>query len=235
MAKDRYGLWSPHRDSSDVLTFRALLSLRPDEPWTWHNSPEFATWWVIDGSRPDVAVITEMLRAERAREATNGITHGAILANDWTSVSHPIWTFFKVPLKTQLIYNWVDSTMKRMGPAATSFRGKNFRLRRWPNMSRYSRFLDTAQSMSLIMACAQALKNRIAYNEMLTMVGGDSSTVVDSLLSDALQDGILELDKVEIPEPSVVGITSPACASRSSTMSNSKGWSLVRRLIEKFS
>lgn len=234
MAKDRYGLWSPHRDSSNVSAFQSLLSQRLNESWVWYSDPSAATWWIVDGARSDVAAVTEMLRAERTRESTNGITHGAILATDWTSVSHPIWTFFKVPLKTQLVYNWVDAVQKRMNPMMTSFRGQKFRLRRWPNMSRYSHNLNTAQSMSLTVACAQALKSRMAYTDMIMLVGIDNSMVIDSLLRDALQDGILELSKADAIETARPPSSSLSSLPSPNPTSNHKGWSLVRRLIEKF-
>ncbi len=229
MAKDRYGLWSPHRDSPHVLEFQSLLSYRRNEPWVWHNSPAAASWWVVDGAYRDIATITELLRTERALESGNILTHGAILANDWTSVSHPIWTFFKIPLRAQLIYNWVDSAQKRMGTAVAPFHKHMFRLRRWPNMSRYARELDTVQSMNLTMACTHALKQHVGYTELVTLVGAANSKIVDSLLCDALQDGILELSasQATVPARPAPPPANPA--------SNHKGWSLVRRLIEKFS
>lgn len=229
MAKDRYGLWSPHRDSPHVLAFQSLLSDRLNESWVWYNDPSAAAWWIVDGARYDIANVTEMLRSERAHDATYGATHGAILADDWTSVSHPIWTFFKVPLKTQLVYNWVDTIHKRTMPVASSFRGQKFRLRRWPNMSRYSHQLNTAQSMSLTVACAQALQNRMAYAEMIALAGINNSTIVDSLLRDALQDGILELSKADATDAPHPAPPPP------NPVSSPKRWSLVRRLIEKFS
>jgi hypothetical protein len=226
VAKDRYGLWSPHRDSRSVLSFKSMLGLRPQEVWVWHDQPELATWWIIDGARSDVAAITQMLIREKTQEPT----HGAILAEEWSVVKNPIWTFFKIPLKPQLIYNWVNATQQRMGPATVSFAGRKLKLRRWPNMSRYSNGLSMAQSISLTTACAQALKDSVSYSDMLTLAGKGNDSTLHALLHDALQDGILEVSVVEGIVETIV-----ETSSTNNPTSDTKRWSLIRRLIEKFS
>ena len=203
-----------------------MLGLRPHEDWVWHNKPEFATWWIIDGARDDVATITEALLRERARNPT----HGALLAEEWGFVKNPAWTFFKTPLKPQLVYNWVEATQQRMAPAAMPFIGRKFKLRRWPNMSRYSDGLSMAQSIGLTSVCAQALKGWVSHAELLAAVGPGHSAVIESLLRDALQDEILEQAVAEEPSESSV-----ASATSTTPTSDTKRWSLIRRLIEKFS
>lgn len=192
----------------------------------WHNNPEFATWWIIDGSRDDVVTLTEAFLRERALAPT----HGALLAEGWGSVKSPVWTFFKTPLKPQLVYNWVDATQQRMGPIAMSFIGRKFKLRRWPNMSRYSDGLSMAQSINLTTVCAHALKGWISHAEILAVVGVANSAIVESLLRDALQDEILEITIVD----AALDSSMPSVTSTNPT-SETKRWSLIRRLIEKFS
>ena len=226
MSKSNFTLWSPHREENSVRAFKALLGLRPDELWTWHDQAQSASLWVVDGSRSTLPELTAALHQQKAK----GPVHAALLAPDWSAVKDPIWTFFKTPLQVSHIYRWVDSSLPllpRASAGATSMLGQRLRLKRWPNMSRYASSASVADSMELTVACAKMLKDWANYDEVLGMVR--NATALELLLSDALQDGILELSPASVaPSPTRVGHAPLVSPDDPGT------WSLVKRLIQKF-
>ena len=220
-ARDKFAVWSPHRDSNSVVSFKAILGLRTEQ-WVWHDEPQRATWWLVDGSRdPDDRLTRALLDAR----LTSPI-HGALLAPDWSAVRDPAWAFFKVPLVAKGVYSWVDSCLL-LHPASPAWEGHEFKLKRWPNMSRYGAGSDTGTAVLLTAACAQLLKEFTSYENLLRAVPHKSK--VNALLADALQDGILEITKTaKLPEAKNLD-------SQFSTANDSRVWALVKRLILKFS
>ena len=138
----------------------------------------------------------------------------------------PAWTFFKVPLLAKGVYSWVDSCLL-LHPASPAWEGRELKLRRWPNMSRYGADTDTGTAVLMTAACAQLLKEFTSYENLLRTVPHKSK--VDLLLADALHDGILDMAKRE--EPSGAINFNPQLP----TVNDSRVWGLVKRLITKFS
>lgn len=219
-AREKFAVWSPHRDSNSVIAFKAILGMRA-ERWVWHDEPQRATWWLIDGLRDSNNGLTAAL--VKAKSA--GPVYGALLAPNWSSMRDPAWVFFKVPLLAKSVYSWVDSSLL-LHPASPVWNGHELKLRRWPNMSRYATENDAGAAVLLTAACAQLLKDFVLYEDLLHTVPQKSK--IDSLLADALHDGILEMVKKQ-----------PAGMIRSKslllTTKDSSAWALVKRLIFKFS
>lgn len=217
MLKERFGVWSPHRESSSVLAFKAVLSLR-SERWVWCNDRQQASWWIIDGALGASQDWTSDLREQK----DGSKTHGALLARDWISVGDPVWTFLKLPLQVSIVYRWLDACLLQYPEPQLALSGQRFKLKRWPNMSRYSSAGNLAGGMNLTLACASLLKDWVTYEEAVAIA--NDKAALDMLLSDAQRDGILEA-------------ASPVSAStgkKPSKVEDTKAWSLVRRLINKF-
>ena len=219
--REKLAVWSPHRDSHSVMAFKAMLSLR-DERWVWHDEPQRAIWWILDGLRDSNPRLTAAL----VESKSTGLLHGALLAPHWSAMRDPAWVFFKVPLQIKHIYSWVDSCLL-LHPASPAWEGHTLQLRRWPNMSRYGAGNDAGAAVLLTAACAQLLKNAMLYEDLLRAVPKKST--LDALLTDALRDGILEMSK----SPSAAGL--PHAGSAPLVEKDHRVWSLVKRLISKYS
>ena len=226
MSKRNFTLWSPHREENSVRSFKALLGLRPNELWTWHDEAQSASLWVVDGSGAAMPELTQALHERKAK----GPAYAALLAQDWSSVKDPIWTFIKIPLRVSHVYRWIDSVLPQLPGGKqvdNSWTGQRLRLKRWPNMSSFTSGASMADSMALTVACANMLKDWAPYEEVSALLSDPS--LLDALLLQALEDGMLEFSAVPL-EPVVVRHPQPAPA----TPENQSTWSLVKRLIQKF-
>jgi len=223
MSKKTFTLWSPQREESSVLSFKALLSLRPTELWLWSDDARSASLWVVDAQCAALAELTQALRERKAQ----GHAFAALLAQDWSMVKDPIWTFFKIPLRVSHVYPWVDSALPLLPCLASvhALAGQRLRLKRWPNMTRYSASASMADSMELTLACSSLLKDWLTYEEAQAMV--NNKGLLDVLLSHAQDDGILDNSPVPTENP----VVQPPVAARPE---QSGAWSLVKRLIQKF-
>jgi len=217
MAKHRFGVWSPHRDSGGVTAYMALMKLRP-ERWVWCDQAVQASWWVVDGTRSDLAAVTGHLKALQPHRTT----FGAYLANDWLSVPDPVWTFFKTPLQSQQIFKWLDSGLPRLTQRDASWAGCRLRLRRWPNLAKYAPQLDIAERLKLTMACANLLEGWVHYETLVPRFR--DTDLLHSVLDDAANSAILE-----VSEPAFYLPPAPEPARRSGA-----GWSIFKSLLRRF-
>lgn len=213
--KYKFGLWSPHRDSNSVRAFKVTLGLRP-EPWTWYQEASQASWWVTDGTRGVSAELSEALRQAQKK----ALTHGLVLAPDWSAVKDPVWAFFKVPVQASVIYRWIDTCLQKF-PSSSDLSGQQLRLRQWPNLSLYTTNGNRAASVKLTLACSQLLKDWMRYEDFLAICPDAAAT--DALLADALRDGILNLTAAT-PLSTASAVAAP----------DVRGWALVKKLIGKF-
>lgn len=222
MRKDPFGVWSPHRDSHSVLSFKAMLRLRL-EPWTWQEHANQASWWVVDGTRS----IPQELTAALYREKANSPTHGALLAPDWSAVQDPVWTFFKAPLQVNLVYRWIEAC-RQQHAQVSSLSGRQLKLKRWPNMTRYTADISVADSIQLTVACSRLLGEWTSYEQVLALV--NQSEALDALLADAQREGILEIASDAPP----VTPSPPSVAPQPDAPKDRGAWALVKSLIKKF-
>jgi hypothetical protein len=222
MTPERFGVWSPHRDSNSVRAFKAALSLR-SEPWQWHEDMKRASWWVIDGTQTTLDSLTSDLQTQKK----NGVIHTVVLAPSWNHIEDPVWVFFKVPLNIKLVYGWIDrSLLQRLPPSPLA--GQQLRLKRWPNLTRYNANCAPADSMHLTIACARLLEHWASYEEMLAIA--KNPLLFDRMLADARQEGILDTSA-----PAPVSEHSPASGTpETKTPEKTNAWSLVKRLLSKF-
>ena len=226
MHREPLGVWSPHRDSHSVLAFKSLLSLRP-ERWIWQPGPAEASWWVVDGTRESIAEWTAALHQEK----THATVRGALLAPEWSAVKDPVWSFFKVPLQVNQVYRWIEAHQQPPKRPELAFEGQRLQLRRWPNMSRYTASSPMSHSLPLTVACARLLQEPVDYAQAQKLV--QDVTLLDTLLSDALHDGILELTPTQAPPLATTTPDTPPAAA--TVRPDDRGtWSLVKRLIRKF-
>lgn len=227
MTQDRFGVWSPHRDSNSVRSFKAALSLRP-EPWQWHEDKERASWWVVDGTLITLSGLGDALSQQRKR----GPVETLVLAPTWNYIEDPVWTFFKTPLSIKLLYAWIDHCLQRDFPAlntvaskpSTILRGRKIKLRRWPNLPHYTAHSNQADAVSMTLACAKLLENWVSYEEISAFSG--NTALFEQILADAEHHGILEISAPEAPPPPPPSPPPPA---------KTDAWSLVKRLLQKFS
>lgn len=234
MAIDRFGVWSPHRDSSSVRSFKAALSLRP-EPWQWYENKEQATWWVIDGTLTTLGNLTDAFLQQKKF----GPIEAVVLAPTWNLIEDPIWTFFKSPLSVKLLYTWIDHCLERdfpdaaapapaPAPPAAILAGRQIKLKRWPNLPHYTAHGNQADAVSLTLACAKLLEHWVSYEEISAFSGNPA--LFDQLLADAKSHGILEINE---PAPAKTPI--PVVASKPTpSPEKTDAWSLVKRLLKKF-
>lgn len=216
MAKQRFGIWSPHRDSDCVTAYMALMKLRA-ERWVWCERPAQASWWVVDGTRADLDAVTRDLKLQQA----NHDTLGAYLANDWLSVPDPAWTFFKTPLQNQQVFRWIDAALPKLAQRAATWHGCRFRLRRWPNLAKYASHTDIGDRLKMTMACANLLEDWVSYEALIPRFR--DTDLLHSILDDADTDSILE-----IAEPSFY-LPPPPPAERSTG-----GWNIFKSLLRRF-
>ena len=228
MAIDRFGVWSPHRDSNSVRSFKAALSFRP-EPWQWYENKEHASWWVIDGTLTTLSSLSDALLQQKK----SGPIEALVLAPTWNYIEDPVWTFFKAPLNVKLLYGWIDRCLQRDFPAvaaapAASLLGRQLRLKRWPNLPPYTAHSSQADAVSMTLACAKLLETWIRYEDAAAIA---SNTVLfNTILADAQLHGILEISAPE-PEPARTSAPSDPITANSE---KTDAWSLVKRLLKKF-
>jgi hypothetical protein len=96
-----YAMWSPHRDSREVILWKSMLGFRP-ENWHWVDDISQARWYVVDVARGVSPDWTRTLIDRRSH------VRGIALARQWTDVPAPCWTFFKVPLQHEHLSRWLD-------------------------------------------------------------------------------------------------------------------------------
>lgn len=233
MAMDRFGVWSPHRDSNSVRSLKAALSFRP-EPWQWHDDRERASWWVIDGTLTTLSSLTDALLQQRK----NGPVEALLLAPTWSHIEDPVWSFFKAPLNIKLLYAWIDLRIEQNFPAAADrppaaspvavLTGHQLRLKRWPNLPQYTAHGNPADAVSLTLACAKLLEDWTSYEEAAAIAG--NTALFSTILADAQIHGILQINEPEPVKASVKPASIPAPRSPEKT----DAWSLVKRLLKKF-
>ncbi|MBH2044807.1 MAG: hypothetical protein I8H87_15115 [Comamonadaceae bacterium] len=225
--KARFGVWSPHRESTSVLAFKASLGLRPEQ-WVWCHDRQQASLWVVDA---DLGV-SEDWTTDLRNEKEGFRTQGALLARDWAAIEDPVWTFLKLPLQVNIVYRWLDVCLLQYPEPRLLLSGQRLKLKRWPNMSRYSSATSLASGMNLTVACARLLKDWVTYEDAIAIA--DDKNALDVLLMDAKRDGILET----APTTSVVALDAGAAdmttGESPGKAEDSKIWSLVRRLVNKF-
>jgi len=230
MSTPAFAIWSPHRNANCVNAFKAMLGLRAEQ-WVWSDQADQAHWWIIDGTRSDCGDHTEALRQKRGQSNL----HAAILAPDWSAVKDPIWTFFKVPLQVSLVYRWIDASQPKRACLPISMTGRQLKLQRWPNMARYTGLVGMSESMQLTVACSRLLQGWASYEEVQSMVIVPSA--LDVVLRDAHEAGILELTPIETlsSTPSGFGLLLPPDLAANRASPERGAWSLVKRLLQKFS
>lgn len=180
-----FALWSPHRDSREVILWKSLLGFR-SEPWHWVDNSELASWHIVDVSRGvDPAWTGRLGGPHRIR--------GIGLARQWLDIPDHAWTFFKVPLQMEDVHRWLDGIL-RNAPSApltapeatgTSWQGQRLRLVRWPNVSRYD-----SDSIGLTLACSMMLRDWTPYEQLLEVVPAQET--LHAMLAEAWQRGILQ-------------------------------------------
>jgi hypothetical protein len=209
------------------MAFKSLLSLRSDL-WKWQTQPESAIWWVVDGACEELHLLTQALQREKAL----GVTHGALLGKEWNAVENSIWTFFKVPLQTNQIFQWIDANTRVCVPISTAFAGQRVRLKRWPNISNYGRNASTTDRIQIAETCGRLLMQWMSYEELI----GNASdpATMELLLHDAMAHGILAVEP-DLTAAAQLGSQSAKKQQPLAQPSDDRsGWSLVRRLIQKF-
>jgi hypothetical protein len=235
MAMDRFGVWSPHRDSNSVRSLKAALSFRP-EPWQWYDDRQQASWWVIDGTLTTLSSLSDALLQQKK----NGPVEAMLLAPSWSHIEDPVWTFFKIPLNIKLVYGWIDLRLQQDFPAAAErappagerapvaiLAGRQLKLKRWPNLPHYTAHGNPADAVSITLACAKLLEDWTSYEEA---AGIASNTALFSvILADAQIHGILEISAPEPVKKSIQPPSPPPTRSPEKT----DAWSLVKRLLRK--
>lgn len=249
-----YALWSPHRDSREVILWKSLLSFR-GEPWHWVDEPAAARWHVIDVAR---GVAPEWTLAVQ-RDAS---VHGIALARQWIDLPAPCWTFFRVPLQHQNVTRWLDQLVGRSASAAVAandasgerWLGQALRLSRWPDVNRYGN-----ASVELAVACGRLLRGWTPYP--LLVDGLRDPQALHRLLHDAQLKGWLDSVPASLPATTpatipaslpihpehpelpvlreVVGSVRGTAATGPALLStpapaDSRRWSLLRRLWQRY-
>jgi hypothetical protein len=233
MAIHRFGVWSPHRDSNSVRSFKAALSFRP-EPWKWYENKEKASWWVIDGTLITLSGLSDALLQQKKY----GPIEALVLAPTWNYIEDPVWTFFKTPLNVKLLYGWIDRCLQRDFPAAATastapaaiLLKRRIRLKRWPNLPYYTASSSQADAVSMTLACAKLLENWVRYEEAAAIA--ENTVLFNTILIDAQRHGILEISEPE-PEPARASALAPS-TPMTANPEKTDAWSLVKRLLKKF-
>lgn len=205
-------IWSPTRESASTLAFMATLRLH-SPAWEWADTPHQARWWLVDATSGQVDSSTLAALATHY----DGLTEKprvAFLAAQLGQLPRPSWTFFKPPVKSGLIFNWVrppaaavavvaaaaaaaaaeaSTAVPRAAAAAAlpPWRQGQLRLRRWPNISRYGNRLE------LTVACSRLLSAPASYEQVLQW--SVPAELLDRLLADALRDGLLHIEGEAAP------------------------------------
>lgn len=225
--KATFGVWSPHRESTSVLAFKSALGLRP-ERWVWCDDRQQASWWVVDAALG----VSEDWTTDLRKEKEGFRTQGALLARDWAAVGDPVWAFLKLPLQVDIVYRWVDACLLQHPEPRLLLSGQRLKLKRWPNMSRYSSASNLAGGMNLTVACARLLKDWVTYEEAISIASDKAA--LDGLLMDAQRDGILEMASPVQATSMGAEAANPTTGENPGKTEDPKTWSLIRRLINKF-
>lgn len=219
-----FALWSPHRDSREVILWKSLLSFR-SEPWHWVEDSEQAHWHVVDVSRGVDPAWSEQLGGPRR-------IRGIALARQWLDLPSPAWTFFKVPLVPEDVHRWLNSELRLIGPNAfpeippsrpapdpeNPWKQQRLRLSRWPDVRRYGE-----DSISLTLACSMMLRDWTPYEQLIEVV--PSSPPLLALLAEASQRGILQsAPNVAVPLPVASG----------AVVEEDNRWGLLKRIWNRF-
>ncbi|ODU09847.1 MAG: hypothetical protein ABS84_07100 [Rubrivivax sp. SCN 71-131] len=241
-AKSRAGmsmnatLWTPTRESASTLAFMSTLRLHSSD-WQWVDAPEQARWWVIDaGAHEDLPALATLY--DRLPEKPQV----AFLAAQLSQLPRPSWAFFKPPVKSGLVFNWIRPHEASRSGAATAgashpWRQGRLRLRRWPNMSRYGNTLE------LTVACSRLLAAPASYEQMLQWQV--PAPLLERLLADAHESGLLQFESgaraaaassPAIQAPEVQPSTPPTGAAVTAAAAGGEHsrWDLVKRLLGKF-
>lgn len=223
-----YALWSPHRDSREVMLWKSLLSFR-QEPWHWVEDGESALWHVVDVSRGVDPAWTARLGGRRQ-------VRGIALARQWLDIPAPVWTFFKVPLVTEDVHRWLEAELRgatfaqaqqagqaRLAkPGEDAWSGRRLKLSRWPDVGRYGE-----NSIALTVACSLMLRDWTPYEELIRVI--PAQTPLLALLADASQRGILQVTaetQSAIPAPATPPVTHGA--------EDEGRWGLLKRIWKRF-
>lgn len=245
-------VWAPARESASTLAFMATLRLH-SSAWQWVDAPQHAQWWVIDAAA--LADAQALAAWAALYDRLDHAPRVAFLAAQMAELPRPAWTFFKPPVKSGLIFNWVrprQTAQVAIAQAAASsaaampWRHGLLHLRRWPNISRYGNTLE------LTVACSRLLAAPADYEQVLQW--SVPAPLLDQLLSDAHREGLLHIASPAAPAPTVmqaaavaVGVapapdrvspapaTGPAQpASGTAPEAERSRWDLVKRLLGKF-
>jgi hypothetical protein len=214
-----------------VLALKAALSLRA-ERWQWCDRADDASFWIVDAQSPLMTELTEQLKHAR----TQSPVYAALLAAEWSAVRDPVWTFLKVPLQVKVFYQWIDGCLQK-APITSSWSGQELKLKRWPNMALYATD-NPAASMQITAACAHLLQDWVAYDALMAQVS--DVRMLDKLLADALQRGILQSQPVHsrgtAANTNLASSLEPNATQRDTrdSIERESAWSLVKRLIRKF-
>ena len=241
-------VWTPTRESASTLAFMSTLRLH-SRAWQWVDAPEQARWWVVDaGAHEDLGALAA--HYDRLPEKPRV----AFLAAQLNQLPRPSWTFFKPPVKSGLVFNWVRPHEGRSGAAvpgkstlraavstpaaapvaageAPPWRQGVLRLRRWPNMSRYGNTLE------LTVACSRLLAAPASYAQLLQW--SVPAPLLDRLRADAHEAGLLQLEAVA-PDAAAAASSvampqaSAAAAEPAAAGGERSRWDLVKRLLGKF-
>ncbi len=225
-----FTVWASDRDTDVSRAFMSALRLRP-ERWTWVDRPEKAGWWVVDGtaSRDRGNLLDLHARCDQPRVA--------FLAQYLTDLPHPGWTYFRTPLRVPVLFQWLDSQLARRrhlrdatdttkGPvpaeAAMPWHQHRFRLRQWPNVSRYG------DALEITTTCAQLLRH--PHDLAGALAHGIAPDVLERLLADAHAAANLILDTTAAATAPV-----PAAAVEVGDAAATHAWGLVKRVLRRFS
>ncbi|MEY4754556.1 MAG: hypothetical protein RJA44_2231 [Pseudomonadota bacterium] len=255
MPEPFYAMWSPHRDSREVMLWKSMLAFR-GEPWHWVDRLDAAHWYVVDVSRGVAPQWTEMLRSQEGR------VRGIALARQWTDVPAPCWTFFKVPLRHDRVLHWLDQEMRRQerlqqiqadatptvprrpepAPAVAAVASAPAPLLpareraplhpRWEDSDlRLTRWPDVtrygAGSIDLIVACGMMLRNWTPYTTVAATV--QDARQLEAMLTDASRRGFLQIaDRSATTSP---GRLQPEVGGAA----EDGRWGLLKRLWKRFS
>ena len=228
--------------------------LRLDAPdWVWVDAPAQAGWWLIDASfNPDLEAIVGFYDALPEKPQV------ALLAARMNQLPRPSWTFFKPPVSSGMIFNWVQPMRTRItAPLAEPVDERSavenatplqlaasphvqqpwkqglLRLRKWPNVARYGHILE------LTVACSRLLAAPATYHQVLQW--NVPVNALDRMLADAHLQGMLEFESGPAPSviPDLAETLSHTDLSPTATDSTPEAtfsrWDLVRRLLGRFS
>jgi hypothetical protein len=140
-----------------------------------------------------------------------------------------VWAFFKPPVHSSVIFNWVEAARRRherqqaLRADSALLRQGLLRLKTWPNVARYA---PLGSALVLTMACSRLLAAPATYAQVLKW--GVPAQLLDVVMRDALAQGLLVVVPVE-----------PAAAGRKEISApppvDASRWDLVKRLVRKFS